>query len=108
MNPLAIFKPKHERQQELKARVLKNKEAVLDAFSSNIEGAKCCEGLLGQKCLGKFCEKFMQLYSVDKDGTKKEFWRCAYIQTPMLLIEIAGEIRRTNFLLEQLLTKEKK
>ena len=45
----------------------------------------------------------MQLYSIDKDGAKKEFWRCAHLQTPMLLIEIAGEIRRTNYLLEQLL-----
>ena len=101
MNPLAIFKPKHERQQELKARVLKNKEAVLDAFSSNIEGAKCCPLLMGQKCINKMCEFFLELKSIDDKGKEIVFWRCAIVETPLLLIENAQILRK-------LLTKEKK
>ena len=98
---LSIFKPKHERQQELKSRVLKNKEAILDAFSSNIEGAKCCPLLMGQKCINKMCEFFMELKSIDDKGKEIIFHRCAIVETPLLLIENAQILR-------QLLTKEKK
>jgi hypothetical protein len=91
-----IFKPKHERILDLKNRILKNREAVLDAFSSNIDGAKCCPLLAGQKCINKMCEFFNQFYEVDKSGEKKEYWRCAVTQLPVLLIELNQSIRRLN------------
>lgn len=102
MNPLAIFNPKFKRQQELKAKILKNKEAVLDIMSSKIEGARQCPLLCGAKCLGQFCELFMELKSIDKDGKETPFWRCAILETPLLLIELNTNIRNL------LLTKEKK
>ena len=93
-NPLAIFS-KSNRQQDLKIRVLKNKEAVLDAMAENIKGARQCPFLLGQKCIGCLCEFFME-YKTVEDTTGKEFkyYRCSFVQIPMLLIEMNNNIRR--------------
>ena len=96
INPLAIFQPKHKRQQELKERVLKNKEAILDVMAQNIKGARQCPFLMGQKCIGQMCELFIQLYSSDDEGNKKEFWRCAIVEIPVLLIELNETIRKLN------------
>ena len=104
MGFLTLTKPKHEKQQELKARVLKNREGVLDALSEGMKGARTCPKLLGQKCIGSFCEFFMQLYSFDDKGNKKEFYRCAVVETPLLLIELNESIRK----LTAILTKENK
>ena len=93
MGLLTIFKPKHERQQELKARVLKNKEAVLDAFSSNIEGAKCCPLLMGQACINKMCQFFLELKSIDDKGKEIVFWRCSMVEQSLLIIELNQNIR---------------
>ena len=93
MNPLAIFKPKYEKQQELKARVLKNREAILDAFSSNVDRAKCCPYLMRQKCINKMCEFFMELKSINKENKEVVFWRCAIVETPLLIIELNQNIR---------------
>jgi hypothetical protein len=106
MNPLTIFQPKHKRNQDLKERVLKNKEAVLDVMASNIQGAKQCEALMGAKCLGQFCEKFLE-FKTKNDATGKEtsYWRCAHIQTPLLIIELIQNVRETNRLLTELIKK---
>ncbi len=93
MNPLAIFKPKHEKLQDMKNRVLKNREAVLDAFSSNIDGAKCCSLLMGQKCIARMCEFFIELKSISSDGKEVKFWRCSFVEQNMLLIE-NGQVLR--------------
>lgn len=98
-NLLAIFQPKYERQQELKNRILKNKEGVLDALSENIKGARTCPLLLGQKCLGSFCEFFMELKNISDDGKEIKFWRCAYVETPLLLIELCQNIRKLTEIL---------
>src|SRR3990167_9816051 len=102
MNPLAIFKPKHERAQDMKNRVLKNREAVLDAFSSNVDVAKCCPMLMGQKCINKMGEMFIELKSVSAGGEEVKFWRCAFVEQDLLLIELNTNIRK----LPEILTKE--
>jgi len=94
VNPLAIFQPKYAKAQALKERVLKNKEGVLDALSENIKGARTCPLLMGQKCLGSFCEMFLELKSVSNDGKEVKFWRCAYVETPLLLIELNQSIQK--------------
>lgn len=101
-NPLVIWKENKqkkevERKQNLKDRILKNKEAVLDVMSSNIEGAHQCPFLLGQKCIGQLCEMFMEFKTVN-DVTKEEFkyYRCAVVQIPTLLIEVIQELVRFN------------
>ena len=105
-NPLAILKPKYQKQQDLKERILKNKEAVLDIMAQNIQGARQCEGLLGGKCIGQFCEKFQEYKTINNDTKQeKSYWRCVYVQTPILLIEAIQNIRRTNELLEVLINK---
>ena len=105
MFSLTLFKPKG---QELKERVLKNKEAVLDVMAGNIKGARQCEGLLGAKCIGQMCEKFMEFRSFNHEtGNSTSYWRCAHVQTPLLLIEICQELRKTNMLLMDLDKKEK-
>lgn len=108
MNPLAIFKPKYEKKQDLKERMLKNKEAVLDVLSENIKGARTCPLLLGQKCVGSFCEFFLELKSVDKEGKEQKFWRCAHVETPLLLIELNQNIRRLYEKLDAVAGKDTK
>jgi hypothetical protein len=105
MNPLAIFQPKYKRNQDLKERVLKNREAVLDAFSSNIDGAKCCPLLTGQKCIGRMCELFIELKSISSDGKEIKFWRCSMVEQSLLLIELNSNVRETNRLLTELIKK---
>jgi hypothetical protein len=91
---LQLFKPK---VNEVKARVLKNNEAVLGVMAENIKGARSCPFLVGNKCLGAFCEMMMEFKSID-EKTKKEvpYHRCAFVQTPLLLIELCRNIRELN------------
>jgi len=105
MGLLAIIKKREtNRMRGIKERVLKNKEAVIDVLGKNIKGARQCEGLMGGKCIGEFCEKFMEFKNIDKKtGKVTRYWRCAYVQTPLLLIETANEIRTTNSLLRELI-----
>jgi len=103
-NLLTLLKPKYQRQQDLKERILKNKESVLDALSENIKGARACPIILGQKCLGSFCELFMELKSITDEGKETKFWRCVFVETPLLIIELNNNIIR----LTELLTKETK
>ena len=102
MNFLAVLKPKHEKNQDMKHRVLKNKEAVLDIMSENIKGARQCPYLLGQKCLGQLCEHFMEFKNIN-DVTKEEvrYWRCAHVQTPLLLIELIQTIRHLTNIIQK-------
>ena len=88
-NLLQVFKPKYKKQQDLKDRVLKNKEAMLDVMAENIKGARQCPILMGQKCIGHMCEFFME-YKTVNDVTKEEFlyWRCSFVQIPVLLLEL--------------------
>lgn len=95
-NLITIWKQKKEvqKQQDLKGRVLKNKEAMLDVMAQNIKGARQCPYLMGQKCIGQMCEFFMEFKNIN-DITKEEFtyYRCAIVQTPLLLIELIQNIR---------------
>jgi hypothetical protein len=93
MNPLAIFQPKSEWMQDMKNRVLKNREAVLEAFSSTLNESRCCPFMCGARCLGKACEFFLEFQSISKTGDKTKFHRCAITEIPMLLIENAQILR---------------
>ena len=88
---LQLFKPKG---QDLKERILKNNEAVLGVMAENIKGARSCPFLVGNKCLGQFCELFLEFKNIDSQ-TRKEFiyHRCAFVQTPLLIIELNRNIR---------------
>ncbi|RLC88229.1 MAG: hypothetical protein DRJ03_03530 [Chloroflexi bacterium] len=78
----------------VKNRILKNGEAVLDVMGRNIKGARQCPLLGGQKCIGEFCEHFMELSSVNAETKETTtFWRCAHVETPLLLIELNNNIR---------------
>jgi len=85
---------KARRDKGLKDRVVKNKEAVLSVLSENIKGARQCPLMMGSKCLGQFCECFMEFKNIDTEtGKEKSFWRCTFVQTPLLLIELNRNIR---------------
>ena len=87
MNFLTIFR-KPKLSGDIKNRILKNREGVLDTLAQSIKGSKGCPHLLMQKCPGQFCEKFMQWFSTnDKTGGKEEYWRCADIQTALFTVE---------------------
>ena len=94
MNPLTLWKNK--KLQNLKERILKNREGVLDVMSENIKGAKQCPFLIGQKCIGGMCEFFMEFDTTDAKTGEKLFTyhRCSFVQTPLLLIEVARELRK--------------
>ena len=97
MNPIAIWKEKRRvaGNQDLKKRVLKNREAVLDIMSDNIQGARQCPLLLGQKCIGCMCEWFMEFTSTDDATKKKEtFHRCSVVELPHLLMELNRNVRK--------------
>ena len=78
---------------DLKRRMLKNKEALLDVLGKNLKGNRFCPLMQGQSCIGETCEFFMELKSVNNE-TKQEttFYRCAHVETPYLLIELNRNI----------------
>lgn len=92
---LALFRGngKAHRQQELKERVLRNREGLLDAMAQNIKGARQCPFLLGAKCIGILCEHFMEWKTINNE-TKKEavYRRCAHMQMPLLMCELLRDI----------------
>ena len=89
------FKKKSARRQDLKERVLKNKEAVLAVMSASIKGARQCPMLLGDKCIGPLCELFMELESKDdQTGAITKFSRCSFVETPLMLMEMNDNIRK--------------
>jgi hypothetical protein len=98
-----VLRKKDNPRAALKERLIKNKEAMLDVMAENIKGARACPVLLGQKCIGGMCEFFMKINTVDKDGIKSEVFRCAIVETPLMLIELTQEIRN----LTATLNKEK-
>ena len=81
-------------KNSLKRNILKNKDAMLDILAENVKGARCCPFLGGQKCIGQFCEHFMEFSNYDETTKKKtSFWRCAHVQQPLLTIELNNNIR---------------
>ena len=95
INPIAIWRDSRKaiKNQDLKNRILKNREGVLDAFAENIKGARACPLLCGQKCIGGLCELFQEYKSIGKDGKETTYSRCNFNQTPLLLIENANLTR---------------
>lgn len=86
---------KAKRRQNLKERVLKNREAVLGAMSASIKGARQCPMLLGEKCIGPLCEMFIELESKDdRTGVVTKFSRCSFVETPLMLIELNNNVRK--------------
>lgn len=81
---LQIFKRKENKAQQ---EILKNKDLMLDVMSESIQGARICP-IIQKKCLGKFCEFFLEF----KDREGKPFSRCAYVAAPMLTLETKMEI----------------
>lgn len=83
-----------KRKQAIKDRVLNNRTAVLDIMGKNIKGARQCPFMVGQKCIGEFCEHFMEFKTTNtKTGQEVNYWRCAHVQTPLLIIELNRNIR---------------
>lgn len=79
----------------VKAQVLKNKEGLLDVLSEGIEkGNRACPLLMGHPCLAKACMMFMEFKFIDKEGNETKFYNCSFVQTPLLLIENARNIRQ--------------
>ena len=87
---LALFRQNRNvtRNQELKDRILKNRAGVLDAIAENIEGARQCPLLLGQKCIGGLCELFQKYDEIGQDGkVVKSYSKCNFNMIPQTNIE---------------------
>ncbi len=80
----------------IKEQALKSKGVLLDVMSESIEkGNRLCPLLMGHACLGKACMFFMQFKNIDsKTGESRDFWNCAYVQTPLLLIELNRNVKQ--------------
>lgn len=94
-NPLALWRDKKnvQKSQDFKERIVKNRAGVLDAFAENIQGARQCPFLLGQKCMGVMCEFFVEYKNIGPDGKEMVYRKCNINQTPNLLIENATLLR---------------
>ncbi len=88
-------------KRALKERILDNRSALVDVMGRNIKDARQCDGLMGQKCIGQFCEKFQKFNGKNGQGKLIEFWRCVHVQTPLLIIE-------SNDLLRSLIVEQRK
>jgi len=86
VNFLSIFK-KSRLNADIKNRVLKNREGVLDALGQSIKGAKGCPHMMMQKCAGPFCEKYLEFVHANEKGVKEKYWRCADIQTALFTVD---------------------
>ena len=96
-----------KRQQEIKARIVKNEEVVLEALAKRAKGSKTCPFYLGAQCVADACEFFQQYVSIDDEtGKKTEYFRCLFTQIPKLQIELIQNIRENNKLLRELLTRK--
>lgn len=97
MNLPAIFKKGNGKLTvNTKERLLKNKDALLEAYNEKMEGNKACPIMLGQPCVNQMCMFFMKFYSEDKDKNKTEFWACTYTQQTIMLSEINANVRRLS------------
>ena len=76
-----------EPKDKTKEEILKNKDLMLDVMSESIQGARICP-IIQKKCLGKFCEFFLEF----KDRKGMPFSRCAYVAAPLLTLETKMEI----------------
>jgi hypothetical protein len=101
---LTLFKPKG---QELKERVLKNKEALLDVMAQGAKGTRQCPFLMGARCISGMCEHWTEFRSLNHEtGNATPYWKCSHAAIPNLIIE-QNQILR-NILNELLLSKGEK
>ncbi len=57
--------------------------------------------LLNKKCIEKECAFMMELKNIDDKGKELKFWRCAHVETPLLIIELNQNIRNlTQYLVK--------
>lgn len=106
-------------REDLKNRVLKNNEVVLEALGTVIEGGKQCPHLVGNKCIGKACQYFTSWnipVGIDEETKQikyQEVWRCVVVEQSLLTVEtnnylraITNNLAETNSLLKQLLERK--
>lgn len=105
INPLAIFRgngklqKRAERMQDIKSRIVKNEEVILEAMGKRAKGTKACPFYLGAQCVADACMMWMEFKSVNSQtGNEFAYWRCAFQQIPLLQIEL---IRDMNLLLKK-------
>lgn len=93
---------KVRRQQDMKARLVKNREPILDIMAEGAKVAKACPFLLGQKCITGLCDLFMEFTNTNLEtGEKKPFFNCAIRQLVLTQMETNQRlIEITNLLKE--------
>jgi len=98
MNFLSIFKKKPKIDPDLKKRILKNNDAILETLGEGLQGNKLCPLLGGNPCVGKLCMFWMEFTNTQADIPN--YWMCSHVKTPLLIIETANAIRRLHQLME--------
>ncbi len=88
------FLERFKRSDKTKEEILKNKDMILDVMSESIQGARICP-LIQKKCMGKFCEFFIEF----KDRSGTPFSRCAYVASPLLVLETKLEIEKLQHII---------
>ena len=79
----------------IKNRVLKNNDMILEILSKHMKGAKSCPNLGGNKCIGIACEHFLEFHEVDNNDSSKKrtYFKCSHVAMPDLMSELNRNIR---------------
>lgn len=94
-NPIAIFRGngKVRRQQDMKARIVKNEEVILEAMGKRAKGTKSCPFYLGAQCVADACMFWMEFKNINSEtGKEFSYFRCAFNQVPLLICELLRDI----------------
>jgi len=110
MNFLTIWKDKKaQRLQNIKDRIVKNEEVILEAMGKRAKGVKTCPFYLGANCIADACEFFLKFVNINYEAKQKtEYYQCAFAKIPLLLIELREEISKLVYIFTKVEAEDKK
>lgn len=81
-----------ERMQDIKSRIVKNEEVILEAMGKRAKGTKTCPFYLGNTCVADACMFWMEFKNINNEGQEFTYFRCVFQQIPLLQIELIRDI----------------
>jgi hypothetical protein len=109
MNFLTLWGRNHKAQrlQDVKSRIVKNEEIVLEAMAKRAKGVKSCPFYLGSACISDACEFFLEFVTINSQtGQRMKYHQCVFVKTPLLMIELREEISKLVSIFYQTAKKE--
>lgn len=112
-NPIALWvgnkraQQKVQQHQDLKNRLIKHKEPILEIMAKQLDGNRVCSMLLGEECIGPMCNFFKEYKLIAPDGKETAYHQCSFKQQDKTLLEISAELRSMKALLAELVAIKK-